>query len=69
MKVHYREDNIYDKIHRVVESSAQMVDTIELNYQEMEEFKDSYNYVIIHDEVGDFSHYEYRGIKIVDQYD
>ena len=38
MKVHYREDNIYDKIHRVVESSAQIVDTIELNYQEMEEF-------------------------------
>lgn len=67
MKVYYREDNIYDKINQAIDAPGLKVDMIELNYQEMEEFKDSYNYVIIHDEVGDFSHYEYRGVKVVEE--
>lgn len=67
MKIHFREDNIYDIINRAIESNTKNIDTIELNYKEMEDFKDSYNYVIIHDEIGDFSHYEYRGIKIVEE--
>lgn len=65
MKIHFREDTIYDIINRAIASNTKTIDTIELSYYEMQEFKDSYDYVIIHDEDGDFSHFEYRGIRIV----
>ena len=67
MKAYYREDTIYEKIDRLIDGSNKKIDTLELDYKEMNEFKDSFNYIIVDDELGDFSHYEYRGVRIIEE--
>lgn len=67
MKVNYREDTLCEKIDRLIDSGGKHISSIELNYNEMEEFLDAGNYTTCSDYFNINSWYEYRGVRIVEE--